>query len=82
MFFTAVMEQRMNIKFCVKLDKTQTETYEMLQTVYGDEALSRSSVFERFKRFQAGVRIARMIQEAGVLQPLEIQIQSQMSVKW
>jgi transposase len=41
-----------NIKFCVKLGKTPTETYEMLQTVYGDEALSHSSVFELFKRFK------------------------------
>jgi hypothetical protein len=50
MFLTAVMEQRMNIKFCVKLGKKPTETYEMLQTVYGDE----SSVFELFKRFKEG----------------------------
>jgi transposase len=54
MFLTAVMEQQINIKFCVKLGKTPTETYEMLQTVYGDEALSRSSVFEWFKPFKDG----------------------------
>jgi hypothetical protein len=48
------MEQRMNVKFCVKLAKTPTKTYEMLQTVHSDEALSRSSVFERFKRFEDG----------------------------
>jgi transposase len=53
-FLTAVMEQRVNIKFCVKLGKTPTETYEMLRTVYGDEALSRSSVLEWFKRFRDG----------------------------
>jgi hypothetical protein len=46
---TAVVDQRVNIKFCVKLGKTPTETYEILQTVYGDEALSRSS-----KRFKDG----------------------------
>jgi histone-lysine N-methyltransferase SETMAR len=45
------MKQRVNIKFCVKLGKTPTETCEMLQTVYGDEALSRSRVSEWFKRF-------------------------------
>jgi hypothetical protein len=43
------MEQRVHIKFCVELGKTPTETYEMLQAVYDDEALSRSSVFEWFK---------------------------------
>jgi hypothetical protein len=53
-FLTAVMEQRVNIEFCVKLGKTPTETYEMLQTVYGDEALSHSSVFEWFERFRDG----------------------------
>jgi hypothetical protein len=31
-----------------------TETYEMLQSVYGDEALTHSSVFEWFKRFKNG----------------------------
>jgi transposase len=51
-FLTAVMEQRVNIKFCVKLGKSPTETYEMLQTVYDDEALSHGSVFEWFKRFK------------------------------
>jgi transposase len=50
------MEKRVNIKFCVKLGKTPTETYEILQSVYDDEALSHSSVlvFEWFKRFKDG----------------------------
>jgi hypothetical protein len=46
---TAVIEQRVNNEFCVKLGKTPTETYVILQTVYGDEGLSYSSVFEWFK---------------------------------
>lgn len=46
MFLTAV------IKFWVNLGKMQTEGYEILQTVCGDEALSRSGVFEWYKRFQ------------------------------
>jgi transposase len=53
-FLIAVMEQRVNIKCYVKLGKTPTDTNEMLQTVYDDEALSRSSVFEWFKRFKYG----------------------------
>jgi hypothetical protein len=48
------MDQQVYIKCFVKLDKTPTETYRILQTVYGDEALSRSSVFEWFKRFKDG----------------------------
>jgi hypothetical protein len=43
-----------NIKFCVKLGKTPAETYEMLQTVYGDKVLSCNSVFEWFKQFKDG----------------------------
>jgi transposase len=53
-FLTAAMEQRVNINFCVKLGKRPTETYEMLQSVFGDEALSRSSILEWFKRFKDG----------------------------
>jgi hypothetical protein len=34
-------EQRVNIKFCVKLGKTATETLQLLRDAYGDEALSR-----------------------------------------
>jgi hypothetical protein len=77
---TAVMEQRVNIKFCVKLCKTPTETYVILQTVYDDEALA--VYLNGLNDLKTGVRIFRMTQEAGVLQPLEMQTQSQMSVKW
>lgn len=48
------MEQRVNIKFCFKLGKSATETYEMLRKVYGNDVLSRTSVFEWFKRFKSG----------------------------
>jgi hypothetical protein len=40
------MEQGQNIIFRSELGKTPTEIYEMLQTVYDDETLRRSSVFE------------------------------------
>jgi hypothetical protein len=32
-------EHRVNIKFYVKLDKTATETLQLLRDAYGDEAL-------------------------------------------
>jgi hypothetical protein len=35
-------EQRINIKFCVKLGKTATETLQLLRDAYGDEDLSRA----------------------------------------
>lgn len=53
-FLSVVMEQRVNIKFCCKLGKTASETYEMLKTVYGDNTLSRTTVFDWFKRFKDG----------------------------
>jgi len=48
------MEQRANIKFCFKLGKTFTETFELLKKVYGDDCLSRTRVFELYKLFQDG----------------------------
>jgi hypothetical protein len=47
------MEQREAIKFCVKLKKTATETFEMLKSAYGEECLLRASVFEWHKRFKS-----------------------------
>lgn len=39
-------EQRVCNKFCVKLGKTFTETFHMLQTAFEDECLSRSKCHE------------------------------------
>ena len=48
------IEQRINIKFCVKLGKTATETLKMLRDVYGDSFMSRTRVFKWHKRFVEG----------------------------
>ncbi|KAJ8957753.1 hypothetical protein NQ318_017651 [Aromia moschata] len=48
------LEQRVNLKFLVKLGKTFTDAYAMLKEVYGNECLSRTLVFEWFKRFKEG----------------------------
>ena len=47
-------EQRINLKFLVKLNKTPTECYKLLQEAYGDSSLSRARVFEWCKRFSEG----------------------------
>jgi hypothetical protein len=47
-------EQRVCIKFCQKLGKTDTETYEMLQQAFGETALSRSKTSEWYSRFKNG----------------------------
>ncbi|KAJ8962823.1 hypothetical protein NQ318_001223 [Aromia moschata] len=48
------MKQRVNLKFLVKLGKNFSEVYAMLKEVYGNECLSRTQVFELFKRFKQG----------------------------
>ncbi|GFW62992.1 hypothetical protein TNCV_4453401 [Trichonephila clavipes] len=47
-------DQRICIKFCFKLGKTGTETYEMMKTAFGEEAMSRARVFEWFRPFKEG----------------------------
>ncbi|GFU33098.1 uncharacterized protein TNCV_4156431 [Trichonephila clavipes] len=47
-------DQRICIKFCFKLGKTGTETYEMMKTAFGEEAMSRARVFEWPQRFKEG----------------------------
>ena len=39
-------EQRTNLKFLAKLGKTPSESFAMLQQVYGEETMSRTRAFE------------------------------------
>jgi hypothetical protein len=43
-----MMEQRANIKFCFKTGKTATETFQLKKQAYGDNAVSRTRVSERY----------------------------------
>jgi len=49
-----MIEQRINIKFCVKLGKTATDNLKMLRDVYGDSSMPRTRVFEWYRRFVEG----------------------------
>ena len=40
------LEQRINIKFLVKLDKNGPEIHQMLQQAYGEDALKERTVFK------------------------------------
>jgi hypothetical protein len=40
------MEQRVCMKFCVKLRKSAAEILEMLREAFGEHSLSRATVFE------------------------------------
>jgi len=47
-------EQRICIKFRFKIGKTATETYQLLQQAYGEDAVGRTQVFDRFRGFKEG----------------------------
>jgi len=42
------------MKFCLKLRKTFTETFQMLQQAYGEDCLSRTQCYEWYQRFKSG----------------------------
>lgn len=48
------IEQRINLKFLVKLKKTPTECLQLLKEVYEDTCMSRAMVFMWHKRFSGG----------------------------
>jgi len=48
------LEQRANIKFCVKLGKSGAETFEMKRCAYGNEAMSCARFFEWHVHFKRG----------------------------
>jgi len=48
------MEQRLAIKFCFKAGESGTETLQMVNAAYGDQALSRSNVSRWCGRFRDG----------------------------
>jgi len=47
-------EQRICLRFCFHLGKTATETHEMLQKAFKEEALSHTQVFEWSAWFKRG----------------------------
>jgi hypothetical protein len=47
-------EQWENVKFCQKLGRSASETFQMIRQVYGEEALDCSAVFKWHKRFAQG----------------------------
>ena len=51
-------EQRICIKFCFKIRKTATETYQLLQQAYGEDAMGHTQVFGSvdLKRVEANQR--------------------------
>ena len=48
------IEQRVILKFLVKLKKSRMECLQMLTKVFGDNAMSRARLYEWYKRFAEG----------------------------
>jgi hypothetical protein len=48
------LEQRINIKFCVKIDENASEMVALLTMAYGEYAMKKSIVFEWHRRFKEG----------------------------
>ncbi|UYV63205.1 hypothetical protein LAZ67_2003444 [Cordylochernes scorpioides] len=49
-----ILKQRICIEFCVKLQISATETFEMLNKAFPNDAPKRTTVFEWHSRFKAG----------------------------
>jgi len=47
-------EQGICIKFCFKIGITASETYQLLQQAYGEDAMGRTQVFDWFRPFKEG----------------------------
>ena len=59
------LEEQYAIKFCFKLGKNVTETYEMLQTAFRPSCMNLASVFEWHKRFKEGRESVRDDERCG-----------------
>jgi len=47
-------EQHVCVKFCLKLGKTFTEIFQMLQQAYGEDCLSHTQCYEWYQHFKSG----------------------------
>jgi hypothetical protein len=47
-------KQHVCVKFCFKFGKTFSETFKVLKQAFGDEAMSRTQILERYKRSEEG----------------------------
>jgi hypothetical protein len=59
------IEQRVCIKFYVKLSKSDTETLEMLHEAFGEHPLSWTAVLEWYSRFKASRMSAEDDEHSG-----------------
>ena len=48
------LEQQINIKFCVRIGKSASETLALLTVAYGEYTMKKSSIFEWHRQFKEG----------------------------
>jgi len=56
------LEQRINIKFLVKLGKNGPKIHQMVQQVYGEDTLKERTVFKWVQRFGKAMKTPRTMQ--------------------
>jgi hypothetical protein len=59
------LEERINIKFCVKIGKRASETLALLAVAFGEYAKKKQSVFGGIGGSRTGEKMCKMIQEVG-----------------
>ena len=59
------LEQRINIKFCVKIGKSASETLDLLTVAYGEYAMKKSSVLNGTSSSTNGEKMCKTTQEMG-----------------
>jgi hypothetical protein len=76
------MEQLVNTKLLFNWVKRQQKLMKYRKHNVVMKTYDVAVYLNGLNALKTGVRIFRMIQDVGVLQPLEMQTPSQMSVKW
>ncbi|GFR21756.1 protein GVQW3 [Trichonephila clavata] len=61
----ASFEQRYAINFCVRLQKSATQTFDMMREAFNDEAISKTSIFRWHKAFKEGKQNVEDIEREG-----------------
>jgi hypothetical protein len=59
------LEQRINIKFCVKTGKSARETLALLIVAYGEYAMKKLSVLNGTGSSRKGTKMCKLTQEVG-----------------
>jgi hypothetical protein len=79
------LEQRINIKFLVKLGKSGPETCQMLHQAYGEDALKRNTVFKWVQRYREDRKVPRTTKGQGALPlcvAMKTSIECTLSCRW